>query len=149
MLRRGHRKHLRPNMTAEIRVGNGNIHFNTQVRCWLGIWMDSHQTFKEQHNRCMKIARAAEVRLRKLTVKYSIVSKSKSAVQGACVQAVALHGSEIRWDPNELGRRDDLHLLLNRQATSILCVLPTTPQCALMRQSARTPTPGILDSRQR
>jgi hypothetical protein len=66
----------------------------------------------------------------------------------ACVQAVALYGSELWWDSKEVGRRDDLQLLLNRQARSILGALPTTPRGALMRESGLTPAPGILDSRQ-
>ena len=61
--KRGHRKHLRPKLTAMIRVGNGSIRFNAQVTRWLGIWIDTHLTFKEHHNRCMKNARAAEARL--------------------------------------------------------------------------------------
>jgi len=48
--RRGHRKHLRPKLTAKIRVGNGSIRFNVQATRWLGIWMDAHLTFKEHHN---------------------------------------------------------------------------------------------------
>ena len=66
----------------------------------------------------------------------------------ACVQAVELFGCELWWDPSEVGRRDDLQLLLNRQARSILGVLLTTPQGALMRKSGLTPAPVILDSRQ-
>ena len=45
--RRGHRKHLRANLTAMIRVANGSIRFNPQVTRWLGVWMDAHLTFKE------------------------------------------------------------------------------------------------------
>ena len=66
----------------------------------------------------------------------------------ACVQAVALYGSELWWDPKEAGRRDDLQLLRNRQARSILGALPTTPRGALMRESGLTPAPVVLDSRQ-
>jgi len=95
--------------------------------------MDAHLTFKEQHNRCMKKARAAEARLRTLTKTYGVVPESVRAVLVACVQAVALYGSKLWWDPREVGRRDDLQLLLNQQARSILGVLPTTPQGALMR----------------
>jgi len=42
---RGHRKHLRPNMIAIIKVGNGFLRFNTQVTRWLGVGMDAHLTF--------------------------------------------------------------------------------------------------------
>ena len=66
----------------------------------------------------------------------------------ACVQAVALYGSELWWEPREVGRREDLQLLLNRQARSILGALPPTPQGALMSELGLTPVPVLLDSRQ-
>ena len=65
-----------------------------------------------------------------------------------CVQVVALDGSELWWDPGDVGKRDDLQLLLNRQAGSNLGTLPTTPRVALMRESSLIPVPVILDSRQ-
>jgi len=110
--------------------------------------MDAHQTFKEQHNRCMKKARAAEARLRTLTKTYGVVPGRVRAVQVARVQAVALYRSELWWDPRDVGRQDDLQLLLNRQVRSIQGALPTTPQGALMRESGLTPAPVILDSKQ-
>ena len=96
----------------------------------------------------MKKVRAAEARLRTHTKTYRVVHESVRAVQVACVQVVALYGSELWWDSREVGRRDDLQLLLYRQARSILGALPTTPRGALMRQSGLTPAPEILDSRQ-
>jgi len=146
--RRGHWKHLRLKRTAKISVGNGIIRSNTQAIRWLGVWMDAHLTFKRQHNQCMKNARAAEARLRTLTKTYGVVPESVRAVQVACVQAVALYGSELWWDPREVGRRDDLQLLLNRQARSILGALTTTPQGGLMTESGLTPAPVILDASQ-
>jgi len=122
----GHRTHFWPKLTAEIRVGNGSIQFNAQATRWLGVWMDVHLTFKEHHNRCMKIARAAEARLRSLTKTYGVVPERVRAVQVACVQAVALSGSELWWHPREVGSQDDLQHLLNRLARSILGTLPTT-----------------------
>jgi len=110
--------------------------------------MDAHLTIMEHHNRCMKKARAAEAWLRTFTKTYGIVPARVWAVQVACVQAVEVYGSELGWDPREVGRRDDLQLLLNRQAGSILGALPTTPRGALMRESGLTQAPVILDSRQ-
>jgi ribonuclease HI len=135
-------------LTAMIKVGNGFIRFTKQATHWLGVWMDAHLTFKEHHNRCMKKARAAEARLRTLTKTYGVVPESVRAVKGACVQAVALYGSELWWDPKDVGRGDSLQLLLNRQARSVLGALPTTPRGALMRESGLTPAPVIVDSRQ-
>jgi len=108
--------------------------------------MVAHLTFKEHHNRCMKKDRAAEARLRTLTKTYGVVPESVRAVQVACVQAVALYGSELWCDPKEIGRRDDLQLLLNRQARSVLGALPMPPRGALMRESGLSPAPVILDS---
>jgi len=96
----------------------------------------------------MKKAWAAEAGLRSLTKTYGVVPESVRAVQVGCVQAVAVYGSELWWDPREVGRRDDLHLLINRHARSILVELPTTLPGALMRESGLTPAPVTLDSRQ-
>ena len=139
--RRGHRKHLRPKLTPKIRVRNGSIRFNAQATRWLGVSMDAHLTFKVRHNQCMKEARAAEARLQTLTKTYGVVPESVSALQVACVQAVAQYGSELWWDPRDVGRRDDLQLLLNQQARSILGALPETPRGALMKESGITPAP--------
>jgi len=77
-----------------------------------------------------------------------IITARVRAIQIACVQAVALYGSELRWDPREIGRREDLQLLLNRQARSTLGALPMTPMGALMRESGLTLAPVALDPRQ-
>jgi len=106
--RRGHEEHLRPKLTAKIKVGDGFIRFNRQATRWLGVWIDARLKLKEHHNRCMKKATAAEARLRTLTKTYGVVPESVRAVQVACVQAVVLYGSELWWDPSEAGRRDDL-----------------------------------------
>jgi len=66
--------------------------------------MDAHLTFKEYHNRCMKKARAAEAHLRSLTKTYAVVSACVRAVLVAYIQAVALYGSELWWDPKEVRR---------------------------------------------
>ena len=59
--RRGHKKHLRPKLTAKIQVGDGFVRFNKDATRSLGVSMDANLTFKEHHNRCRKNARAAEV----------------------------------------------------------------------------------------
>ena len=75
--------------------------------------MDAHLTSKEHHNRWMKNIRAADARLCTLTKTYRVVPESVSAIQVACVQAVALDVSELCCDPKEAGRQDDIQLLLN------------------------------------
>jgi hypothetical protein len=96
----------------------------------------------------MKKARGVEVTLRNLTTTYGIVPERVRAVQVAWAQAVAMYGIELWWDPKEVGRQDDLQLLLNRQARSILDALHTTPWGTLIRESGLSPAPEIIDSRQ-
>jgi hypothetical protein len=71
--REGHKKHLRPNLTAKIQIGNGFIGFNKQGTTWLDLWMDAHLMFKEHHNRCMTPTRVAAVRLQTLPKTYGVV----------------------------------------------------------------------------
>ena len=146
--RRGLKKLRQPKLTAKIRVSNRFTQFNKEATRWLGIWMDAQLTLKEDHNQCMKKSRAAEATLGTLTKTYGVVPENVGAVQLSCVQAVALYGSELWWDPKDVARREDLQLLLNRQARSLLGVLPTTPRGALLRESRPTPGPGILDCSQ-
>ena len=148
MRRRGHKKHLRPQPTAEINIENGFIRLNKHATRWLGVLMAAHLTSKEHHNRWMKNITAAGARLRTLLKTFGVVPESVSAIQVACVQAVALDGSELWWDPKEVDRRDDLQLLLNGQAISVLGALPTAPRVALIRESGLTPVLVILDSSQ-
>ena len=96
----------------------------------------------------MKNARAAEAQLLVLTKMHAIIPERVRAVQMACIQAVTLYGSELWWDQREIGRREDLQLLLNRQARSTLGALATTPMGAHIRESGLTSAPLALDGRQ-
>jgi hypothetical protein len=58
--RLGHRNHLGPKLTVKITVGNGIIESNQLWTRWMGVWMDAHLTFKEQHNRWKQKARVAD-----------------------------------------------------------------------------------------
>jgi hypothetical protein len=146
--RRGHKKHPQQNFTAKINVGDGFVWVKKEATRWLGVWMDAHLTFKEHYNRCMKKARAAEARLRVLTRMHAIIPERVRAVQIAWDEAVALYGSELWVDPKEIGRREDLQLLLNRQARSTLGALPTTSPGLVMRHSGLTPAAVAHTSRQ-
>jgi len=110
--------------------------------------MNAHQTFKEHHNRCMKKARTTEARIQSLTGTHGVVPACVRAVQIECVQAVALNGSELSWDPKEGSRQDDLQLPLNREARSTQGALPTTLRRTLMRHAGLIPAAVALDARQ-
>ena len=94
----------------------------------------------------MKNARAADAPLWSLTGLHGVVPACVRAVLIGCVQAVALYWSELWWDPMERSRRDDLQLLLNRQARSTLGALRSTPIGTLMTDSGLTPAAVALDA---
>jgi len=62
-----------PQLRAKIKVGDGIFRYNKEMTLWLGVWMDAHTTFKEHHNRCMKMIWAAEALLRVLTRTHGMV----------------------------------------------------------------------------
>jgi len=66
--------------------------------------MDTHLTFKQHHNHCMKKPRAAEARLPVLTRMHRLVADGVRAVQIPCIQAAGLYGSKLWWDTKEIGR---------------------------------------------
>jgi len=88
---KSYQKHLWPKLTTKIMVGNCVIRFNTEGTWWLGVRMDAHLTLKALHNRCMEMARAAEARLRALTRMQGMVPVRVTAIQTACIPAVALY----------------------------------------------------------
>lgn len=90
--------------TATIGAGDDYVLFNSEVKRWLGVWMDTNLTFEEHHNSCMKKAKTAKAKHRMLTKTYGVISDSIRAVQIVCVQVVALYESELRSDPQEVGR---------------------------------------------
>jgi len=96
----------------------------------------------------MEKARTADARLRTLTNRSGLLPDSILGVQVACIKVVARYGTDLWNDPEEVSRRDNLQLLLNLQAGSVLGALPTTPRGALIRESGLTTAPVSLDSRQ-
>lgn len=65
--------------------------------------------------------------------------------QKPCVQPVELYRSEVWGDPKDIGRRDDLQLLLNWQARATLGALPNTPLGPFLRDPGITPAPVGLN----
>jgi len=110
--------------------------------------MDAHHTYNEHHIRCMKKAREAEARLHLLMRMHGIILELVRAVQVACVKVVALYGSEIWWNPTDIGRPEDCQLHQNRQGRLILGSLPATPLGSFLRDADLTAAPVGLDSRQ-
>jgi hypothetical protein len=115
--------------------------------------MYPHLIFMEQPILYIKHARSPETGLQTSTTTSGVFPQCVSAVQVGRVQVgpvqvVALSGSKVCRDPEDIWRRDDLRDLLHRQARSILGGLHTYPQGALITELVLLPAPVILDSRQ-
>jgi len=78
---------------------------------------------------------------------YGIVRETVTAISIDGIHAVTLYWSRLWCDPEEIGRRYDLQLLLICQARSILGALHITPLEALVSEAWLTPAPVMLDPR--
>ena len=105
---------------AKVRVGDGEVPFNREATRWLGVWLDSHLTLKEHHAGRLKSGRNAMNRLRRLTGRMGLAPANCRKIMTACVQSVAMFGSELWWKGGNVrgttGRADELQLLVNQQA---------------------------------
>jgi len=84
--------------TETIRTREREIPFNTEATRWLGIWLDSHLTLKDHQRAMMKKGRKALVRLRRLAGQMGVRSDNCRKVMTACVQSVAMYGTELWWE---------------------------------------------------
>jgi len=89
--------------TAMIKVGEREIGFNKEATRWLGIWLDSYLTLREHQKTMAKKARKAMTGLRRLKGQMGLTSANCRKVMMACVQAVAMYGSELWWRGDKKG----------------------------------------------
>lgn len=113
----------------------------------MGVWTHRHLTFKEDHQQCMQKASTGEARPRPLTDVHWVVPAWLGAVLVVCVEAIALYGCELWWNPKEGSRRDILQLLLNPQAMSTVGARTTTMRGTPIRVSRLTLAAVALDFR--
>jgi hypothetical protein len=69
-------------------------------------------------------------------------------IQVAAVQAVALYGAELWWDGQQ-DRRENLQLLVNRQARAITGALPSTALGPLIKESGLRSAESLLNNKTR
>jgi hypothetical protein len=80
-----------------IRVGLNDVSFNTAVTRWLGVWLDSQLTLTEHHAIRLKEGKKALGRLHRLTAQMGLAPVNCRKVMTACIQSVAMLGSELWW----------------------------------------------------
>ena len=83
--------------TAEVIVGASRVPFNKRATRWLGVWLDSQLTLRDHHTTRLKQGQKAMTRLRRLTGQMGLSPANCRKVVTACVQSVAMFGSELWW----------------------------------------------------
>jgi ribonuclease HI len=139
--------------TATIRVGTNDIPFNTEATRWLGVWLDSQLTLKEHHAIRLKEGEKALRRLRRLTGQMGLAPVNCRKVMTACIQSVAMFGSELWWKGDEvqgtIGRAVELQTVVNKQARAVTGCFRTTNWGALAMESGLRPATAQLENRRR
>ena len=84
------------------------------------MWLDSHLTLRDLQKVMLKKGRKAWVRLKRLTGQMGLTAGNCCKVMTACVQSVAMYGSELWWkgegDQGMAGGAAELQKLVNLEA---------------------------------
>jgi hypothetical protein len=83
--------------TATIESDGRQVPFNKKATRWLGVWLDSQLTLKEHQKTMLKKGRKAFAQVRRLTGQLGLTPSNCRKVMTACVQSVAMYGSELWW----------------------------------------------------
>ena len=138
---------------ATVTVGANAIPFNKAAARWLGVWLDSQLTPRDHHATRLSEGRKAITRLRRLTGQMGLSPANCRKVMTACVQSVAMFGSELWWKGDHvrgtMGQADKLQLLVNQEARATTGCFRTTNLGALSIESDLRAATGQLDNRQR
>jgi len=125
--------------TGTISTGEREIPFNTEATRWLGIWLDSHLTLRDHQRMMMKKGRKALPRLKRLTGQMGLTSGNCRKVMAACVQSVAMYGTELWWKgegkPGMSSGAGELQKLVNQEARAVTGTSRTTNLGALAMES--------------
>ena len=132
-----------------IHVDGQVVKLNKQATRWLGIWIDSSLSLKDHHHTMIKKTRNAQRRIRRLTGRVDRVAENVGRAQAACVQAVAMYGSELRWkggkENSTIGRAENLQII----SSSHHRLLQKHGPGQLMLLSGLRPAHSLLNNRGR
>jgi hypothetical protein len=130
-----------------------DIPFNTEAIRWLDVWLDSQLTLKEHHAIRLNEGKKALGRLHRLTGQMGLAPANCRKVMTACIQSVAMFGSELWWKGNSvvgtIERAEELQILVNRQGRAVTGCFRLTNMGALAMESGLRPAAAQLENRQR
>ena len=74
---------------------NNTVPFNKEVTWWLGVWLDSQLTLKDNHAIRAESGKNAMARLHRLAGQTGLSLANCRKAMTACIQSVAVFGSEL------------------------------------------------------
>lgn len=120
------RRHWRDKINEGVRVGDQTIPYNRRATRWLGIWIDSRLSFRE--NTIVSAARVkkAETRLASFVRRNGVPPLSARHLQEVIIGSTLMYGSEVTWR-GQAFMRVSIQRAINRMSRSSLGVLRSTP----------------------
>ena len=117
------------------------------------MWLDSQLTLRDHHATRLKQGQKAMTRLRRLTGQMGLSPANCRKVMTACIQSVAMFGSELWWKGDHvwetMGQPNELQLLVNQEARATTGCFWTTNLGACSMESDLRAATTQLENRQR
>ena len=114
--------------------------------------LDSQLTLKDHHKIWLQEGKKARARLQRLTGRMGLSPVNCRKVMTACVQSVAMFGSELWWKGDHatgtVGRAEELQLPVNQEARATTGCFRTTNLGALSMESGLRAAATQLENRQ-
>lgn len=110
------------------------------------MWLDSALTLRESRWRSINLARQAEARVRRLTIRHGVPPSSARNLQMAIIQGTMLYASELTWR-GQRGMEGEHQAAINRMRRATLGAFKTTPLGTVAVESALTPARAPLGHR--
>ena len=118
--------HWRDKAHEFVMVGDHQIRYNCRATRWLGIWIDSRLSFRENTTISAARARRAEARLTSFMHRNGVPPLSARHLQEAIVGSTLMYGTEVTWRGQSL-MRDSIQKAINRMSRASLGVMRSTP----------------------
>jgi len=132
--------------TATVKVASNTVPFNKEVPRWLGVWLDSQLTLKDNHAIQLKNGKNAIARLRRLAGRIGLPPASYWEAMTARTQSVTMLGSEQRWERDQtrviIGHGNETKLLTNQETRDHRLLtgnLPGDPVNGIGAQASSSP----------
>ena len=120
------RRHWKGRAMSGVRVHDRVIPYNRRATRWLGIWIDSRLSFKDNVIASETRARKAERRLSAFVRRNGVPPLCARHLQEAIIGSTLMRGTEVTWRGQSF-MRDGVKRAINRMSRASLEVFGSTP----------------------